>query len=561
MNTTSSAVVPASLPWRRRTVAGVLLFLFASPLAWGMEGDSGHRGFAVLDWFFVGLYGVALLGIGYYFSRKQKTTEEYFVANRSMRPILAGVSLFATMFSTLTYIATPGEWIQHGPVVLLLGLATIPFIYFIVGWVVIPKIMRLPVTSAYELLEVRLGHRVRLMGSIIFVVTRLVWMALLLYATTTVLVRLMGWPPSWIPAIAVLATSITAIYTLYGGIEAVVITDMVQVCVMAIGALLTVTLISMAMGGVSAWWPDHWADHWTPQPFFSTDPTVRVTMVGTFTWGLLWWICVSMSDQMAIQRYLSTRDAVAARRALFHSSVAKLVVMGLLGLVGAALLAYYRSRPDLATGGLIFTKNGDAFFPHFISHYMPAGLPGLMVAGLLAAAMSSLSSGINSTIVVISKDFIEKFRPSKERTDASKLRTARFLALAVSLVVLASSASMGLVSGNLLEVTSKTVNLFTGPIVGPFFLAMFVRFGTPFGAFMGVIYSLTAAVLIGYWSEITGGVRVSFQWILPGALLASLVSSTLFSLLPTRGRSPGVLAGYTLAVLGPLFGWVGWLMA
>lgn len=544
-----------------RVAAGAMIYLFATSAGWCAGSEPGHRGFHALDWTIVGLYGAALIGIGFYYARRQKTTEEYFVANRSMKPILAGISLFATMFSTLTYIATPGEWVQYGPVVLVMSLAATPFIYLVVGWVIIPKVMRLPVTSAYELLETRLGTRVRLLGAFIFVATRLVWMALLLYATATVLVKLGGWPPAWIPAIAVFATAVTAVYTLYGGIEAVVITDAVQLGLMLLGAFLTVALISYSMGGIAPWWPDRWADHWAQQPFFSTDPRVRVTMVGTFAWGLLWWVCISLSDQMAIQRYLSTRDVKSARRALLHSCLSQLLVMGLLGLVGAALLAFYRSSPEIAAGTLNFTKNGDGFFPHFISHYMPLGLPGLLVTGLLAAAMSSLSSGINSTIVVISKDIIGTFWPRAFQSDQAKLRSALFLGLGVSLVTLAGSAGMGLVPGNLLEVTSKTVNLFTGPIVGPFFLAMFIRFGTPFGAIMGVIYSLTAAVMIGYWDVFTGGVRVSFQWILPGALIVSLSTSTLFSLLPTCGRSPAVNAGYTAAVLAPLLGFLFWALA
>jgi SSS family solute:Na+ symporter len=284
--------------------------------------DPGRGGgLGTLDWLIVAVYAAALLGIGFYYARRQKTTEEYFVANRSMRPILAGVSLFASVFSTITYIATPGELIQHGPAILLLNLAAVPFIYLVVGWVVIPRIMRLPVTSAYELLEARLGRGVRLIGSVTFVTTRMIWMALVLYTTATVLVRVMGWPPQWTLHVAILATTVTAVYTLLGGIEAVVLTDAVQ------------------------------------------------------------------------------------------------------------------------------------------------------------------------------------------------------------------------------------------------FVVMFVPFGTAFGAVMGIIYSVATAVMIGYWDVFTDGPRLSFQLILPGALAVSLTASTLFSLLPTRGRSKLALAGFNAAALLPLAALLAWVSA
>lgn len=531
----------------------LLFMLMAIPVAAqaAVAGEAPPPGFGTIDWLVVVVYALALIGIGFFYSRRQTTTEEYFVGSRSVAPFLAGISLYATMFSAVTYIALPGEMIQHGPVLICVGLMAMPFIYLIVGYWIIPLMMRLPVTSAYELLETRLGRHVRLLGSGIFVVTRLIWMALMLHITALVLITVMGWDPGWKLPLIIITGGLTVLYTLIGGFRAVVVSDVVQFFVFFVGLLFTLIYITVSMGGVGAWWPAQWAEHWAPQPFFSFDPGVRITMVGTFVGAVIWWICTSASDQMAIQRYLSTRDAAAARRAFLHSTLGATAVPLLLGLVGLAVLGFFLANPALLPAHLSLTRNGDALFPHFVSHFLPVGAPGLILAGLLAATMSSLSSGINSISAVVSKDFLENRKPGGPRTDANQVKVARLLAAGIGLAVTGGSQVMGIIPGNLVEVGGKSVNLFVCPLFGLFFLALFVPFATPFGAIMGAAYSLAAATLVGYWDLLTGRPPVSFQWIAPVALATSLVCGCLFSLLPTRGKPGKVLAAYAVAALLP----------
>lgn len=513
--------------------------------------DPPARGFAPVDWFVVVVYALALISIGLYYARRQTTTEEYFVASRSVAPFLAGISLYATMFSTLSYIGNPGEIIRNGPVVLAIGMAATPVFYFIVGYGVIPLLMKLPVTSAYELLEMRLGRGVRLLGSGLFVLTRLAWMALMLYTTSLVLVTVMGWNPAWAVPLSIVTGVLTTIYTLTGGLRAVVVSDVVQFFVLLLGAVLTLGFVTVTLDGVGEWWPEHWAPHWQAQPFFSLDPSVRATMVGTFIGAIIWWVCTSASDQMAIQRYLSTHDARTARRAFLHNCIGSVVVTGILGLVGLALLAFYQTHPDALPHHASLTHNADTLFPHYVSHFLPAGIPGLVMAGLLAAAMSSLSSGISSTITVISKDFVELFWRNAQRTDRDRLRTAHILAGIIGVLAIGGSQLAGVIPGNLIEVMGKSINLLLCPLFGLFFLALFVRFATPFGAIMGALYSFGAALLTAYWEPFTGGVPVSFQWIAPIALVVSLSTSVLFSLLPTRSKSAKVQSAYTLTAIIP----------
>lgn len=520
------------------------------------SGDAPARGFSAIDWSIVIIYALALIGIGIYYSRRQTTTEEYFVGGRTVSPFLAGISLYATLFSTLSYIGVPGEIIQNGPVLVAVGVAATPFIYLIVGYWVIPMIMKLPVTSAYELLEKRLGFSVRLLGSGIFVLTRLLWMAVMLYTTSFVLVTVMGWDAAMATPLAIIAGGLTAVYTVTGGLRAVVVSDVVQFFVLLTGAIFTLIYITVSMGGVDAWWPTEWVNHWQPQPFFSLDPDIRVTMVGTFFGAIIWWVCTSASDQMAIQRYLSTRDEKTARRAFLHNTFGNIGVTVVLCFVGLAVLGFYRANADAIPSTLSMATKGDVFFPHYVSHSLPAGIPGLVLAGLLAAAMSSLSSGINSTITVISTDFIDPFRSGPPLSEKKKLRNARFLAAAISIVAIAGSQLAGAIPGNLIEVASKTVNLLVCPLFGLFFLALFVKFATPFGAMMGAIYSFAAALIVGYWDIFIGGDPISFQWIAPIALVVTMICGPLFSLFPTRDKPVKVMTIYYAAAIVPIIAFV-----
>ncbi len=545
--------------WPRVTgirLLALLLAMATGPVtAFAAEaGEAPLRGLGAIDWLVLVGVAASLIGIGAYYSRRQKTAENYFMADRNMSPFLVGISLYATICSTLTYLGLPGEVVQNGPVYLGATLVAFPFVYLVVGYLVIPSIMRLKVTSAYELLEERLGLPVRLATSAAFLMTRFVWMGLMLYTTSLILVTVMGWDPAWIPLISIITGMITTIYSLVGGYAAVVITDVLQFFILLLGAIATVICISVLMGGVGAWWPVSWATHWAPQPFFTTDPQVRVTIVGTFVGAILWWVCTSTSDQMAVQRYLSTRDVPAARRALLHNCIAASSVVVVLGLVGYAVLAFYQTNPHFVPAHQSLAKNGDTLFPHFVGHFLPVGLPGLVVSGLLAAAMSSLSSGINSSATVLTKDFIETISPNPERQESTRVKHARLLAMGVGVAAIAASLLADLIPGNLVELGGKLVNLFLCPLFGIFFLALWVPFATPFGAILGFLYSFVTALLVGYWDMFTGGPAISFQWIAPTALTVSVISGCLFSLLPTRGKPALVLTGYTLLALLP---WAG----
>jgi len=498
-------------------------------------GRRDIRGMAWPDWVVIALYMLAMLAVGWYYSRRTKSTEDYLLGGRTMRPLSVGLSLFATLMSTITYLMLPGEVIRNGPMVLAM-LAAFPFVYLIAGWLLIPFIMRLRVTSAYEILETRLGVGVRLLGSFFFLLMRLLWMAAIIYATTsTVLVPLAGLPRWTTPLLCALLGAITVVYTSMGGLRAVVVTDVTQTIILFGAAVLTLVLVSLRLGGVESWFPTHWPAQW-PEPTWGFNLPARMTFLGAMLAHFTWWICTAGSDQMAIQRYLATRDARAARGVLATSLLANVFVYVILAAVGMALLAYFRLNPHLIPDGATLLDDADRLFPHFIACGMPPGLSGLVVAGLLAAAMSSLSSGVNSSCSVITVDFIDRFRRRRD-SETDHVKLAKLISVFVGVAVVALSSGVGMVGGNLLELAFKVVNLLTAPLFGLFFMAMFVRRATAVGTFTGAAFGTATVVLINYWETITGSPGISFLWAMPLGLLVQVATGVLASLLPL-GRRP-----------------------
>ena len=165
------------------------------------------------------------------------------------------------------------------------------------------------------------------------------------------------------------------------------------------------------------------------------------------------------------------------------------------------------------------------------------GISGLVLAGLLAAAMSSLSSGINSSCLVIIKDFICRFR-KKATSESAEIKLAKIISFGIGVAIVLVSLIVGKVKGNLLEMCNKVFGMFVAPLFVPFFMAMFFRRGTTFGTFVGTLASLTVGLLISFSDEFFG-TPISFLWIIPGSLLVGIAVSIILSLLwPNKNKQP-----------------------
>lgn len=489
----------------------------------------------LIDWLVIAAYGAVFVGVGAFYSRQNQTSDDFLLGGRRMSPVAVGLSLFATLVSTLSYLGNPGEMIAHGPM-MTTQLMAHPLIFVIVGYGLIPLLMRQPVTSAYEILEARLGTSIRLAGAAVFLLLRLGWMATILYATSrVVLVPLLGIHPGWTPWLCVALAMLTALYSSSGGIKAVVVTDGIQSVTMLTGAILTLVVITVRMGGVAEWWPHEWPAHWQT-PNWGFDPDVRVSFGMLLLSTTLWYVCTNGSDQMSIQRFLATRDAAAARKTLAVSQITDVSVTLLLALTGVAILGFYRAHPLQSETGQTFSTIGDQLFPKFIMTEMPAGLAGLVLAAILSAAMSSLSSGVNSACAVLEKDFLSR-RAGEPLSTAAAVTRMKWLTWLVTAMAVALSIVNTLIQGNLVERCFKVVNLLTAPLFVLFFLALFVKWANAGGAWLGLLSSIVTAVLIAYSKDFGLPFIISFVWMMPCSLLVGIVVGTVGSAIMPSGRS------------------------
>lgn len=486
-----------------------------------------------LDWFVIAAYTVGMLAVGSFYAKRTSTTDDYLLGGRNMSPWRVGLSLFASLLSTITYLAVPGEMIQFGPMVLA-QLAALPLIAVVVGWLLIPAFMRLRVTSAYEILEARLGLSVRLAGSCFFLTLRLFWMSLVMFATAdVVLVPILGLDESAVPWICIVLGLVTVLYTSMGGLRAVVLTDVIQTAILVGGSALMVVLITADLGGVGQWWPSEWPAHWQ-RPVFWYDPAVRFTFVGAALSYFTWFVCTAGSDQIAVQRYLATRDAKAARRMFITALLGNLALWPFLAAVGLTLLAYFQVRPEMLSAGRSALDDADKLLPIYIVQGLPQGVSGIVIAGLLAAAMSSLSSGLNSACSVVSTDFVGRFSPKPASSEETRLRLAKSISFLIGAAVVAFGTLIGQIEGNILELCYKIANLLAAPLFLLFFMAMFVPWATAFGTHLGTISSVAVAVGVAYY----GILSLTFQWMMPASFFAGAIVGGLASFVPIgRGRA------------------------
>lgn len=418
------------------------------------------------DWTVLIVYAIGMLLVGFYFSGKNKNSDDYMLGGRNMSPWKVGLSLFATMFSAVSYLSMPGEMIKHGPMIWS-SLFALPIVYFVVAHYFIPYIMRLKLTSAYELLETRLDIRSRIVAAVYFLTMRIVWMAVIIYMVSEkVIVPIMGWSEETALLVSIIMGVVTVIYTSYGGLRSVVLGDVVQSFVLFGGSIVAIVLIVNDVGGVSNIIPDQWPDQWAEWKFF--DAQARLSFLPVVVTTIGWYVCTAGSDQMAIQRYLATKDIKAARRMYLNSILSNAVVTFLLAILGLALFAYFKINPDLVLNGNSIVDDADTLFPRFIVIGLPAGFSGLVLAGLLAASMSSLSSGINSSAMSIINDFVLRFR-KKDITDEGQVKLARYISFGIGFIIVLLSFVVGNIKGNLLEITYKTINLLVAPLFGALF--------------------------------------------------------------------------------------------
>ena len=501
--------------------------------------ESFHEGLTGVDHATIACYFLLVLAMGYYFSQRQQDTQEYFVAGRSMPSWAVGLSIFATLLSTISYLSIPGEVLKHGVAVVTI-VASYPMVFLLVGYVFIPYFMRKRAISAYEYLESRFDLTTRLFAASLFILIRLSWMGIIVLSASLALSNIIALKPEYTWILSMAIGVIAIIYTTLGGMRAVIWTDVLQVLILLCGALFTVLYVALDTGsGPWTWWQNATAAtlQRTPQPVWSWDPFTRVTYGGVLISAFFWWICTANSDQVTIQRFFSTPSAPAARRAFALNLLTDLVVMSLLVLCGIALFTYYQGNlPD----------RPDEVFPHFIRQGLPRGVAGLLVAALFSAAMSSLDSGMNSISTVIITDVFRRLKAAVPNPGTElilgRIATVATGSVAVFLCVMLSWMP-GKKRGNILDLTNQINTFIVGGLGGLFLIAIFLRPCTGPQAIASALGGMAVGFVLalGHWLpfldlgvDALGNPRkFSWMWVIP---CSSLVTFLLGWLLPRLAR-------------------------
>ena len=482
-----------------------------------------------LDWSIIILYLAWMLLLGYYSSKNNKTTDDYILGGKSMSPLMIGISLFATLFSTLSYLSYPGEMIKYGPV-FLAGLLAFPVARWIVGKFLIPQFMRIKVRSAYEILEIKLGSGSKKLAVLFFLSLRFLWMTTIVYATVdAALVPIFNLDRSLVPLISILLSILTIIYTTMGGMKAVVKTDVAQSVIMFLGLIVTIIFILRELGSFHYLTDPSIYAHWEPVDF-KIDPVKRMTVGNIFIMTLVWQVCSAGADQMAIQRYLSTKDDRTAKRSYGISLWGSASIQILLAITGLCVMAYFSHFPDRMESGGTISDNADILFPLFIRMGLPSGLIGLIAVAIMAAAMSSLSSGLNSCSAVISQEMIHKKKSKKEENEKMHLRLIKRISIVLGIAVALSTFFIPFITGNLFDVIQKVVNLVVAPLFVLFFMALFIPFATDRATVLAGIISLMIAVSISFF----GIFGISSLWIMTLSLVGGIIFGILISYIENK---------------------------
>src|SRR5437660_12004444 len=382
-----------------------------------------HRTLAPVDLVIIGVYFVVIFAIGFYFAPKGRTSTDYFLASRNVGWFAIGASLFVSNISTEHFIGLAGSGATSG---LAVGhfewLACL--ILLILGWVFVPFYLRSNVFTMPEFLERRFSRSCAVylaaISILAYVFTKI---SVHLYAAAIVLERVVGWSPIMAAVILVVATGI---YTIAGGLAAVIYTDLVQTLILVFGAAVLTILGLHEVGGFSAL---HAA---LPPAYFhmmkpATDADFPWTGIffGAPILGIWYWC----TDQVIVQRVLSAKDEGHAKAATIFAGFLKILPVFMLVLPGLIAFGLYRDMFNIGPNGQVL--NGDIAYPTMVINLLPTGLVGLMIAALLAALMGAMSSVFNSASTLVTLDFYKKIKP-----DASESQLVRFGRLMTGVMVL-----------------------------------------------------------------------------------------------------------------------------
>jgi SSS family solute:Na+ symporter len=478
----------------------------------------------------LGLYLGTMLGIGFYFSRRETSTDRFFRGGQKVPWWAVGLSIYATLLSSITYMALPAKAYTSDWAYLFANLAIIA-IAPVVIYLYLPFYRRLNVTSAYEYLEKRFNLPTRLFGSASFILFQLGRMAIVLYLPAIGLAAVSSLN---VYTCILLMAVLCILYTMIGGIEAVIWTDVVQTFVLLGGAILSIVLIlSQTHMGILDFVE---AGRANGKFLGDTDwfnPDIAVASVAIIFLGSLFNNLISYtSSQDVVQRYMATSDSGRAARSIWTNALLALPSTVLILALGTACFLFYQSHPDRLSPRI----DNDQILPLFVVRELPVGLAGLVIAGIMAASQSTLSSSLNSVSAAWMTDFHKRLWSSA--SDQRHLRLAQGIVLLAGTFAAGVACVMASLSiASLMDAYISVIGVTGGALAGLFALGIFTRAAHGPGALVGAAVSI--AVL--FWIKSTQSVNF---WLFGaiGTLTCFVVGYLASRLIPAK-RKP--LAGLT----------------
>jgi len=444
-----------------------------------------------IDLAVLGIYLAAVVGLGAWFARRNRTSAHFMAASGALPGWVVGLSIFGTFLSSNTFIGVPGKAYGGNWNAFVFSL-TLPLAAWVAVKYFVPFYRNSGEISAYHHLEKRFGPWARSYALGCYLLTQQARVGAILFGVSMALHAMTGWS---LPAIIIGAGVAVTLYTLLGGIEAVIWTDVIQSLVLLAGAVvIAVLLITGHPNGASeALHIAAGADK------FSLGSFAADFTQSTFWVMLLFGLFINLTnfgiDQNYVQRYHAARDDAAARRSVWIGALLYVPVSALFFLIGSLLFSYYEASPALLQELRSAHPEGfaDQVLPHFIAHKLPVGMAGLLLAAICAAAMSSIDTSLNSSATVTLKDFFQRhLQRGENEIDALKiLRGATLfwgvLGTGVALVMMGQKS--------LLDAWWKLSGIFAGGMLGLFLLGLIARKADNAAALTGV----TLGVLVICW--------------------------------------------------------------
>lgn len=446
-----------------------------------------------LDILIISFYFIIISGLGYFYSKKQKNIKDFFKGGERIPSWAAGLSLFGTALSPITFMAIPAKTYSSDWSYFLLNMSIFLAIPLVIN-LFIPFYRKRNIKTAYEYLEIRFNLIIRLIGSGCFIIYQIGRMGVVLFLPSIALnlvtdmnifvcISLMG--------------GISLIYTLMGGIEAVIWTDVVQVFVLMSGVIISLLMIvSNTDGGLMGIVESAHLD----KKFNTFDltlslkePTVWVMLLGGFFTNLTTY----GTDHTMVQRYLVTPTKEKAQRSLWIGALLTIPSTIIFFFVGTALFVFYKMNPEALNSNFI---TDDAIFPWYIVNELPKGISGLLIAAIFAAAMSSLSSSMNAGAASFSVDIYNRLGWGQKEDGLKTARWVTFCIGASGILFAFTMASYDIKS--LWDEFNKILGLIFGSLGGVFLLGIITKKANSKGVLFGILLSFFTQVFISYFNAV-----------------------------------------------------------